>query len=170
MSDSCDTCGYRNAELKGGGGIPPKGRRITLRVEKDEDLRRDVIKAETASVSIPQLDLYVSTGTSGGLVTTVEGLVNSVSEALKRTQNFQLGDSAESSIREKWRTFFERMDSFKAVREPWTLVLEDPLANSYISAVSADDDPISDTRLTVEVGCQVPPHCFHLRSPLLQHP
>lgn len=85
MSDSCDTCGYRNAELKGAGGIPAKGRRIKLQVETPEDLLRDVIKAESASVEIPQLDLYVSTGSSGGLVTTVEGLLSSVSEVTAAT-------------------------------------------------------------------------------------
>ena len=50
MSDSCDLCGYKNAELKGGGGVSDYGRRITLCVSEPDDLRRDVIKAETASV------------------------------------------------------------------------------------------------------------------------
>ena len=40
--------------------------------------RRDVIKAETASLSVPELDLEVTTGVFGGLVTTVEGLVVAV--------------------------------------------------------------------------------------------
>ena len=43
MSDACDSCGYRNSEVKGGGGVPAKGRRIELRVEAHEDLRRDVL-------------------------------------------------------------------------------------------------------------------------------
>ena len=49
MSDSCDLCGYKNAELKGGGGISDRGRRITLHVSEPDDLQRDVIKAESAS-------------------------------------------------------------------------------------------------------------------------
>ena len=40
--------------------------------------RRDVIKAETASLSVPELDLEVTTGVFGGLITTVEGLVAAV--------------------------------------------------------------------------------------------
>lgn len=35
---------------------------------------------------MPELDLEVSTGTLGGLVTTVEGLVQAVQTALKNTQ------------------------------------------------------------------------------------
>ena len=50
MSDSCDLCGYKNSELKGGGGVSDFGRRITLHVSEPDDLQRDVIKAETASV------------------------------------------------------------------------------------------------------------------------
>ena len=95
MSDACDGCGYRNSEVKGGGGVPRCGRRIELRVEAPEDLRRDVIKAETATLEIPELELEVTTGTLGGLITTVEGLVESVADALRRTQSFALGDGAQ---------------------------------------------------------------------------
>ena len=52
MSDSCDVCGYKNSELKGGGGVSDFGRRITVHVSEPDDLRRDVIKAETASVRL----------------------------------------------------------------------------------------------------------------------
>jgi C4-type Zn-finger protein len=72
-------------------------------------------------------------------------------QALKKTQNFHLGDSAPTDQRQKWKTFFARLDDFAALREPWTLILEDPLANSFISAVSADADPLEDPRLVLEV-------------------
>ncbi len=39
-----------------------------------------------AQVEIPELDLEVSTGTMGGLISTVEGLVDTISQALKGTQ------------------------------------------------------------------------------------
>ena len=51
MSDSCDVCGYKSSEIKGGGAINDRGRLITLQVTEQEDLRRDVIKADSASVS-----------------------------------------------------------------------------------------------------------------------
>lgn len=37
-------------------------------------------------VHIPELDLEVSTGTLGGLITTVEGLVDTIITTLKSTQ------------------------------------------------------------------------------------
>ena len=51
MSDSCDVCGYKSSEIKGGGAISDKGRLITVQVTEQEDLRRDVIKADSAVVS-----------------------------------------------------------------------------------------------------------------------
>ena len=32
MSNACDVCGYRNSEVKPGGGFSDKGRNITLQV------------------------------------------------------------------------------------------------------------------------------------------
>ena len=37
-------------------------------------------------MAVPELDLEVSTGTMGGLITTVEGLLESIAEKLKNTQ------------------------------------------------------------------------------------
>jgi len=53
MSDSCDVCGYKSSEIKGGGAISERGRAITLHVSEQDDLRRDVIKADTALVRCP---------------------------------------------------------------------------------------------------------------------
>lgn len=53
MSDSCDACGYKSSEVKGGGAISDRGRAITLHVSEQDDLRRDVIKADSASVHCP---------------------------------------------------------------------------------------------------------------------
>ena len=75
MADSCDVCGYRNSEVKGAGGVSPQGRICTLKVTTGDDLKRDVLKSETASVSVPELELEVTTGTLGGLITTAEGLL-----------------------------------------------------------------------------------------------
>ena len=57
MSDSCDVCGYKSSEIKGGGEIADLGRAITLRVSEQEDLRRDVIKADSATVRAAPVQL-----------------------------------------------------------------------------------------------------------------
>ncbi|XP_027191715.1 zinc finger chaperone ZPR1-like isoform X2 [Cicer arietinum] len=80
MASTCDFCGYRNSEVKPGGRIPEKGKKITLNVKNINDLSRDVIKSDTAGVTVPELDLELASGTLGGLVTTVEGLITKISE------------------------------------------------------------------------------------------
>jgi len=44
MATDCDKCGAKSNEVKSGGGIEPKGRRIKLRVKSKDDFSRDVLK------------------------------------------------------------------------------------------------------------------------------
>lgn len=44
MATDCDKCGSRTNEVKSGGGIEPKGRKMTLKVKSKEDFSRDVLK------------------------------------------------------------------------------------------------------------------------------
>ena len=47
-----------------------------------EDLTRDVLKSDTCSLSIPELDLDVGYGALGGRFTTVEGLLIATKEQI----------------------------------------------------------------------------------------
>ena len=67
MATVCDICGNKTNEVKSGGGIGAKGRLITLTVEDPAtDLGRDVLKSETCSVEVPELELQVGAGVLGG--------------------------------------------------------------------------------------------------------
>jgi zinc finger protein len=44
MSTVCEFCGYKSNDVKTGGEVPAKGRKITLKVEDPEDLSRDILK------------------------------------------------------------------------------------------------------------------------------
>lgn len=44
MSTTCEHCGYRDSEVKSGSAISPLGKKITLKVEDQEDLSRDILK------------------------------------------------------------------------------------------------------------------------------
>jgi zinc finger protein len=57
MAFTCDECGYKNTEIKDGGGIPDKGKKIVFKVNEASDLNRDVFKAESCELMIPELDL-----------------------------------------------------------------------------------------------------------------
>ncbi len=81
MSTTCEHCGYKSNEVKTGGSIPEKGRKITLLCDDPADLSRDILKSETCSLHIPELHLDIQEGTLGGRFTTLEGLVASSMES-----------------------------------------------------------------------------------------
>lgn len=148
MASSCDSCGYRNSELKPGGSIPPKGKKITVHVKNLKDLSRDVIKSDTAGVKIPELDLELTSGTLGGVVTTIEGLITKISENLERVHGFTFGDSLDDTKRSKWQEFTTRLNKLLSLEEPWTLIIDDALANSFVAP--ATDDIKDDHQLSFE--------------------
>ncbi|KAL2634270.1 hypothetical protein R1flu_005749 [Riccia fluitans] len=148
MASTCDQCGYRNSEVKPGGSIPEKGKKISVRIKNKRDLSRDVIKSDSATVFVPELELELAPGTLGGLVTTVEGLINQISESLKRVHGFSIGDSADPWKKNRWQEFDIRLKKLLDCEEDWTLILDDALANSFIAP--AVDDLKADTQLSFE--------------------
>ncbi|KNA21846.1 hypothetical protein SOVF_039550 [Spinacia oleracea] len=148
MASTCDHCGYRNSELKPGGSISDKARRTTVTVKNVKDLNRDVIKSDSASIKIPEVDLELGSGTLGGMVTTIEGLVTQICESLEKVHGFTFGDSMEDGRKEKWLDFNTRLNKLLSLKEPWTLIIDDALDNSYIAPVT--DDIKSDIQLIHE--------------------
>ena len=157
MSTVCEDCGYRSNEVKSGGEVPEKGRRITLKVQKKEDLSRDILKSESAALSCPELQLQVQPGTMGGRFTTVEGILTQMRRDL-RAQAFDLadgdaelpagtGDSMPQESRQTWEAFFASLGEAIDGKKEFTLVLEDPLAGSYVQSLTA---PERDPQIEVE--------------------
>jgi len=151
MSTACEHCGYRSNEVKTGGEIPEKGRKITVKVENSEDLSRDILKSEACALSCPELDLSVEPGTLGGRFTTIEGLLTQVRDDLRAnifgTDDNSGGDSMMSTDREKWELFFQRLDKAILGEVKFTVILEDPLASSYVQSFTA---PEPDSQITAE--------------------
>ncbi|XP_020705630.1 zinc finger protein ZPR1 isoform X1 [Dendrobium catenatum] len=148
MASCCDLCGYRSSELKPGGEISKKGKRIIVRVQTLKDLSRDVIKSDTACVKVPELELELASGTLGGLVTTVEGLVTKTIENLERVHGFMFGDSLDETKKKKWQEFNHKLKKLLDLEEPWTLILDDALASSFVAPVT--DAIEEDKQLHVE--------------------
>ncbi|EPE05286.1 zinc finger protein zpr1 [Ophiostoma piceae UAMH 11346] len=165
MSTLCDHCGYRSNDVKTGGEIPKQGCRITLEVKNPEDLARDILKSESCALECPELDLSVNPGTLGGRFTTVEGLLTQVRDDL-HNQIFH-GDAKEKGAkgvkdakdeggdseyystdeRSRWDAFFQGLDDAITGKRAFTIVLEDPLASSYVQSL-ADDPREPDAQMT----------------------
>ncbi|KAJ3484884.1 hypothetical protein NLI96_g5339 [Meripilus lineatus] len=137
MSTNCELCGYRDNEVKSGGAISEQGKRITLKVEDRDDLSRDVLKSESCGLSIPEIDLVLQAGTLGGRFTTLEGILDQVYEEL----SIKVFADAKSDDG-VFERFLQKLKEVKSVDRPFTIVLDDPLANSYLQNIYAPDpDP-----------------------------
>ncbi|KAI8584399.1 hypothetical protein K450DRAFT_182421 [Umbelopsis ramanniana AG] len=143
MATNCQHCGYKSNEVKAGGAISPLGKRITLNMTDADDLSRDILKSETCGLSIPEINLELTPGTLGGRFTTVEGLLRQVHEELDQRAPFLQGDSASEESRTRWKTFLDKLQQVADGEHlPCTLILNDPLSNSYLQNLYApDDDP-----------------------------
>ncbi|KAJ3272947.1 hypothetical protein HDV01_005144 [Terramyces sp. JEL0728] len=148
MSTDCDACGYKSNEVKAGGAVSAKGKKISLVMTEMDDLSRDILKSESCGLFIPEIDLQLTTGTLGGRFTTVEGLLAQVYDELEGKARFLAGDSAESESKAKFKDFLDRLQKvLKGEMLPVTLVLYDPLANSHLQNPYAPDP---DPNMTIE--------------------
>lgn len=144
MAFACQICGFRTNDVKGGGAIPTLGTEMTLAVESPEDLKRDVLKSDSASVRIPEIDLTLDHGSLGGMFTTVEGLLKKIYKNLDDSNPFAAGDSSTKhhsgsteliDTRQEFLQFLQKIDRLIQGKSfPFTIVIRDPLGNSFISA------------------------------------
>jgi zinc finger protein len=167
---NCGHCGYKSSAIKTGGEVPEKGKRITLQVDNQVDLSRDILKSDTAGLYSPELDLDVQPGTLGGRFTTVEGLLGSflyystiltqltlliveIRDQLKGAifdvddSTRSGGDSMVSSDKDKWQRFFSRLDQAINGELKFAITLQDPMASSYVQDLCS---PAIDHQITTE--------------------
>lgn len=159
ISFHCTQCAYKTTEVKAAGAIPTFGTQLTLHVKGPEDLKRDVLKGDNASISIPELDLELAQGSLGGVYTTMEGLMNKVYTNLRDNNPFAMGDSAnlhhsndESTSKQKFKDYLTKLRKYaNGEIFPFTLVLRDPMGNSFISApLGSHLPPEADEHLDIE--------------------
>lgn len=147
MAMTCERCGYKTNEVKNGGAIKDNGCRLSLLVQEEVDLSRDVLKSDTCSMRIPELDLEVGPGALCSRFTTVEGLLTATREQLCAQSSFFMGDSALNNERSRIQEFFDRFDEIFTLKKNITLILDDPAGNSYVQSLTA---PLDDPRLQKE--------------------
>jgi zinc finger protein len=155
MCTECNECGYRDSEVKPGGGISKHAVKITLRVTSVDDMKRDVMKSDTAACFIPEMELELSNGTLGGKYTTIEGLLGDIKAQLEKNNQFLVGDSSEEDSKGKFAVWLQDFDALisqhqsGSISRPFTVILDDPLANSYIH--TPHGTPSADPNLTLEI-------------------
>ncbi|XP_008319258.1 zinc finger protein ZPR1 [Cynoglossus semilaevis] len=147
MATSCDSCGHRTNEVKSGGGTEELGTRITLHITSSSDMTRDLLKSETCSVLIPELEFELGMAAVGGKFTTVEGMLTDIKELTVSKNPFMCGDSHSKEQMKKMTEFAEKLDKIIAGEMAVHLVLDDPVGNSYLQNVHVPDP---DPQITME--------------------
>ncbi|KAA0704043.1 Zinc finger protein ZPR1 [Triplophysa tibetana] len=142
MATNCDSCGNRTNEVKPGGATEELGTRITLHLTDPSDMSRDLLKSETCSVSIPELEFELGMAALGGKFTTVEGLLKDIKDLIVSKNPFMCGDSVTADRANKFKLFGQKIDKIMAGEMDVHIILDDPAGNSYLQNIYAPDpDP-----------------------------
>ena len=146
MAFSCEFCGYRNTEVKHGGGMSDHATKIVFHVQTERDLNRDLFKSDSCQFEIPELDFSMAPGSLDSMYTTVEGLLTKLHDSLKENNPFGMGDSATNK---KYQEFLESINEFKEwKRGPFHIVMDDAISNCFIYNPNA---PENDPQIEVTV-------------------
>jgi zinc finger protein len=86
MAFECPHCGLRNNEIQSGSSIAEQGMVQTLTIQNQRDLSRQVVKSETASVKLLELDFEIPSGTQRGVLSTIEGILDRAIDGLSQEQ------------------------------------------------------------------------------------
>ena len=66
MSFNCDYCGYQNNEIQSGGKVQDLGIRYKVKIIQTQDLSRQIVKSDYASLIVPEIDLEVPPNSQKG--------------------------------------------------------------------------------------------------------
>uniref|UniRef100_A0A4W3GZ89 ZPR1 zinc finger n=1 Tax=Callorhinchus milii TaxID=7868 RepID=A0A4W3GZ89_CALMI len=116
----CDHCGWSNSEVQSAGRIQEQGVRYTLRVSSMQDMNREVVKADSATTRIPELDFEIPAFTQKGALSTLEGLIDRTITGLEQEQPVR--KATDPTLAAKIDEFIEKMKKLKDVETPFTLV------------------------------------------------
>ena len=96
------------------------------------------MKSESASIKIPEIDLFLSDGIIGGKLTNLKDLIKSIHKRLVENIPFT---SKNPSLSPKFDLIIEKLSNIlNGTFEKFTLVLRDPLSNFFIELIEGNDD------------------------------
>lgn len=144
MSFTCEHCGFQNNEIQSGAEIKEKGIQYKIVIDEEKDLNRKVCKSDYSSVRIEELDFEVPPKSQKGEITTVEGIITRVIAGLSQDQEKRKVDHPEAA--EKINQFIESLEELKALKKPFTLILDDASGDAFIENLNA---PHTDPKLHV---------------------
>ncbi len=118
-----------------------------LRVTNAKDMDRQLIKSDSASVRIPEIDFEIPPGTQKGEISTIEGILRTAARNLGMYQEERMEQMPEVGTKvAEIILALNRMASGSSSVLPFRLVLDDPAGNSFVENPNA---PLRDPCLTL---------------------
>ena len=138
---------YRNSEVSFTGAFGEQGIKYTLTVAKGDlqALSRQVVKSDSAVVTVPELELEIPAATQKGSITTVEGLLMDTASNIKLLQEERR--AADPTTAKLIDDFLAKLDSCQQGKRDFTVIVNDPAGNSYVE--SPGGNPRQDSILQV---------------------
>ena len=144
-SFSCDECDEFNNEVTFGGEIQLQGSVITLHVVNKSDLNRQIVKSDSASLKILEIDFEIPANTQKGGVSTIEGFLKTAANNLNVHQVDRMLQMPEVAI--KVGQIINQLEEMASgALLPFTMVLDDCAGNSFIENPLA---PLKDAQLSI---------------------
>jgi zinc finger protein len=137
----CEECNERNNEVTFGGEIQIQGCRYYLKVTSSKDLNRQLVKSDSASVLIPEIDFEIPPATQKGEINTIEGVLKTAAKNLSFNQPLRRIETPE--IAAKLEEIINRLNEMSEGKFlPFSLIVDDPAGNSFIeNPLAPSDDP-----------------------------
>ena len=127
----CEECGERNNEVTFGGEIQLQGCVYNLYVMAPKDLDRQIIKSDSASIKIKEIDFEIPPMTQKGEINTIEGILRTAAKNLQFGQPIRMIEAPEIAAK-----VGEIIDKLNEMADgsmlPFSLALDDPAGNSFI--------------------------------------
>jgi zinc finger protein len=158
---TCADCGFRNSEVTFGGTIQARGTHIEFTLLSPEDLNRQVLKSDSATLILPTLGLEVPPQAQRGTLSTIEGMLSRAAEnlTLLQPERLRLADIDNFYRCQRVIDVIKRIignvdeesdddccaedDAFLGEEEttlfPFQFIVDDPAGNSYIENFQAPE-------------------------------
>jgi ZPR1 zinc finger protein len=154
-SFQCEECGERNNEVTFGGEIQLQGCLYELKVTNSKDLDRQIIKSDSCTVKIKELDFEIPPLTQKGEISTIEGFLKTAAKNLslyqseRMEQNPEVGEKVANVLLQLTLMAsggcYIKSSSSTSTYPCFHFILDDPAGNSFVENPFA---PKSDPNLT----------------------
>ena len=104
-----------------------------------------IVKSDTATARVPELDFEIPPLTQRGSITTLEGLLGDAADNLRALQEQR--HKADPDTAKAIDAFLDNLQQCCAGQQAFTFVLDDPAGNSFIE--SPDGNARADTALQI---------------------